>query len=70
MILTGELFKVFEKPEKFPVLPKQFEHGHYQYKQMWEYLYAYEVYNSLLMNKRDVCQDMKINGAGLEKGQY
>ena len=38
---------------------------------MWEYLYAYEVYNSLLTNKRDVCQDMKINGAGLEKGgQY
>lgn len=55
MILTGELFSIFDKPDKFPTLPQKFDEGHYQYSQLWTYLYAYEVYNSLLMNKRDVC---------------
>ena len=52
-------------------MPLRFENGHWEYVEIWEYLFTYEVYNMLLNSRRGDSKDEKPNQAGHEmKGSY
>lgn len=66
-ILNGDLFDLYaDRQAFFPKIPTRFESGHWEYLEIWEYLFTYEVYNMLLNSRRSDSKDEKPNQAGLE----
>ena len=65
-LLNGDIFDMFQsiRPQDFPRIPIKFE-GHWEYAEVWEFLFTYEVYNSLLNNRRGGKDEMP-NQAGIE----
>jgi len=66
-ILNGDIFDAFAERETFfPMVPLTFGQGHWEYLEVWEYLFTYEVYNMLLNSRRSDSKDEKPHQAGLE----
>ena len=50
----------------FPQIPLRFEAGHWEYLEVWEYLFSYEVYSMLLNSRRSDSKDERPLQAGLD----
>ena len=52
--MNGDIFDMFHsvRSRDFPKIPLRYEHGHWEYAEIWEFLFTYEVYNGLLNNRR------------------
>ena len=51
-LLNGDIFELFgQERNYFPAIPLKFE-GHWQYLEIWEYMFTYEVFNMLLNSRR------------------
>lgn len=65
-ILNGDLFDIYNINNlKFPKIPNRFT-NHVEYMQIWEYLFSYEVYNTMQNSRRADSKNENPLGAGLE----
>ena len=65
-LLNGDIFDLFaDKQSFFPQAPLCYQ-GHWEYLEVWEHLFTYEVYNMLLNSRRSDSKDEKPNMAGHE----
>ena len=65
--MNGDILDLFsDKQQFFPKIPIRFDSGHWEYLEIWEYLFTYEVYNMMLNSRRSDSKDEKPNQAGHE----
>jgi hypothetical protein len=63
-ILNGEIFDRYAECKQFPTVPVQFE-SHEEYREIWQFLFGYELVSELANSRRDVPKD-QIGLAGME----